>query len=381
MTSIPIERLSPDKLKRPDINSLKLDDRYSFDEKSPVKPTIVKKRRRKSTKKGTKKTNGHCQEKKLPMVLQTPSLKNLRCIEPSKEYEDPKKVKEQNQELKDKKKDLLANLAQKEFVKNPEKVLDNEDSFLDFELNDAKEAQDLKDLIEEEMKRIAEEKDHILEFKTHVKKDIKVVFEPIKTKIDEKALDALDLKKTKTDVYDNDQIFSTFLFNIHSNTPDVSNNNHKENEEYSVINEAIKQRLRELEKKTVDLKNFKILVKECLEKDSKFEDEDYANHLDNEFTRVKAEHNFLKTYKTLKEEDQSSGNGIEKLKASIMKETYGIHEAKNNLMEIRRKVEINEQDKITSIEVNKAKEGLKHELIGMMASIRNSNNLIDFSKC
>ena len=55
-------------------------------------------------------------------------------------------------------------------------------------------------------------------------------------------------------------------------------------------------------------------------------------------------------------------------------------ESKNSLLRIRQKIQQKQNAQISKEDVRKAKEGLKHELVGMMSSMRNSNCLIDFGK-
>ena len=369
----PPKRLS---LIKPNLDGLKLENIYTFNdeniEKNPIKPeqSKPKKKRRRNGKKTTK-TDVKKRKTLPPVTLNTPSLQDLKLVEDD--------AKENNSHVKV----HDPNARQNGFFpsgKTEKKELENEDSFLEFELNDAQEARDLNDLIDEEIKKITEQKDHIIEFENHVKKDIKVIFEATPQEQEQKGgKKAKYEQKAKENLDEDDVLFSTFkgLQNIRPKSPDK---NKKSDEEYSIINEAIKIRLQELENKKKSLHGFKSLVKECLEKDAKFEDDDYANNLDNEFNKVQAENEFLKNYKNMKEEESDVRNGVGKLKASIMKETYDLQEAKKNLQNIRKKVEGSEQGKITPNEVLKAKEGIKHELVGMMSSIRNSNNLIDFTR-
>lgn len=335
MASIPVERLSPlqHRLSQPALNLI-------FQEFKPIESSPVLNKPKKKTKKGKKKKKKPVSTAKIQ--LNTPHLDTI-----------PDRNGHQKPEL----------------GKVPEKVLvDNEegDSFVEFELNDVGEAQELNDLLEDEIIKIKEQQDHIRELETHVKKEIKVIFkEPIN-------------KSPSTT--DSSLFFSTFkgLQQLKSKI-DVKNKKKEEgNEEYLLLNQAIKLRLKELEKKQEDLTGFKGLLKECLEQEAKIDDEDFVNILDNEFNRVKLENDFLKAYKNIKDEEIDPRNEIGKLRSSIMKQTHGIKENKRNLFEIRKKYEGKKNANITEEEIERAREGLGQELAGMISSLRDAKFSSDF---
>ena len=355
MNSIPIERLSPHKLSQPPLQGLKLQTKYTFMEQEdpintiqPPKPK-TKKKKRKGKKKATKR-------KTLPPItLNTPSLKDLEQYPPV-DIEELKSPIKLGSPMKKKRENVP--------VRPEEKVL--EEDFLDFEINAKDEADDLNDLIAEEIKKLEEQKEQILELETHVTKEINVIFEPEEQKPGKK-------------VNESDMLFSMFKDFHCAKTKSPDPRVAPTNAEYSVVNDCIKQRLQELEKRKMELDGFRDMIRQCVEKE-KLEDDDVANDLEDRFNQLRAENDFLETYKNIKDKDKDQKEEMSKLKNSIMNDKSIYKESKNSLMRIRQKVQQKQNAQISKEDVRKAKDGLKHELVGMMSSMRNSNCLIDFGK-
>jgi len=355
MNSIPIERISPEKLGQPP-EGLKLQTQYTFLDQEDIKQQNLQKTKSKSKKKRKKGKKKTTTRKTLPPItLAAPSLKNLDEIANS----PPVDIEELKSPLKKSHGKLNPN-------HRPEsKILNEEDEFLDFELNDKQEAQDLNDLIAEEIKKLSEQKEQIMELENHVTKDINVIFEP-------------EAKKPGMVVNEDDMLFSMFK-DFHA-TKSPNPRPLQNNDDYSIVNESIKRRLEELQNRTKELDDFRAMIRLCIEKETKFEDDEYANVLENKFNELRTDNDFLNTYKTIKDEDKDQKEEMNKLKMSIIKDKSTYEESKKNLLTIRSKFEGKEKGKVTKDEVRKAKEGLRHELVGMMSSMRNSNCLIDFGK-
>lgn len=364
MHSIPITELSPHKLKQPPLDNL-------VDKLMQQKNAVAKKKKRKGKKK--KKT---VRKTLPPITLNAPCLENLGQVpnENNKTNENGQINEKNGGKPRDQNEEIYNNQHQKPHFQQPfeNKLPGDEEEYLDLEINDIQEAHELNDLIEEEIKKITEQKENIAELGHHLKQENNVFFDQSKipSKINKNS------KESPGNV--EEDIFYSTLKTYNKMKSGIRN---QKDEEFSLLNQVIQDRMQELEKKKSDLNNFKIKLKECIETENKLEDDDYANTLDEEFSRVKAENDFLKAYKNIKDEDKELASpGLSKLKASIMKETYDLQETKKHLKKIRKKIEGKEENKITDDEIDKVKKGLKHELVGMMSSIRNSNNLLDFNK-